>query len=110
MDRRMTNHDTDILLLHLINELSEPYGYRLIKEIEERSGGFIRFKEGTIYPALYRLENDGSIAGKWATLSNGQERRYYRITRKGRAALQRRLRFWQQYVQAIQSILSTEAS
>ena len=57
--------NTEALLLYLVNELEFTYGYQLIKEIKTRSQGYFLFKEGTIYPALRKLENDGMIAGEW---------------------------------------------
>jgi len=93
--------NTESMLLFLINEHHYTYGYRLIKEIEERSQGFFRFKEGTVYPALRKLENDGLIQGEWQQLPNGQERRYYRITEKGKEVLKERITMWQNFTSAM---------
>jgi len=59
------------------------YGYQIVKELEARSQGYFKFKEGTLYPALHRLEKTGLISGSWQTLVNGRQRRYYHITDKG---------------------------
>ena len=78
---------TDSLLLALVGE-SPKYGYSIIKEIEKRHWrGEIRFKEGTLYPALHRLEKDGLIKGEWVSVK-GMERRYYSLngTRRRGAA------------------------
>ncbi len=96
--------NTDTLLLFLINEEGHAYGYRLIKEIGKRSQGFFRFKEGTVYPALRKLENEGLIQGEWQKLPNGQERRYYQITEKGKEALINRVAMWQNFTTAISLI------
>ena len=85
-DSDLLRGNTDSLLLFLINEHGQTYGYRLIKEIEERSRGYFRFKEGTVYPALRKLESDGLVRGEWKKLPNGQERRYYAITDRGPGA------------------------
>ena len=60
-DSDLLRGNTDSLLLYLINEQGQTYGYRLIKEIGQRSGGYFQFKEGTVYPALRKLENEGLI-------------------------------------------------
>ena len=86
--------NTEALLLFLIEELEATYGYQLIKEIEKRSRGFFQFKEGTVYPALRKLENDGLLRGEWQEMPNGQERRYYRITPRGEEALVKKLAMW----------------
>jgi PadR family transcriptional regulator PadR len=96
--------NTESLLLFLINEHEHTYGYRLIKEIEKRSRGFFHFKEGTVYPALRKLENDGLIKGEWRQLPNGQDRRYYRITAKGKEALKQRLAMWHNFTSAMNLI------
>ncbi|GAI53447.1 unnamed protein product, partial [marine sediment metagenome] len=59
------------------------YGYQIIKEMERRSQGYFKFKEGTLYPALHRLEKAGLLLSKWQTLPSGQQRKYYYITAKG---------------------------
>ena len=70
------------LLLCLIAQ--QPiYGYRIIKDLEKKSQGYFKFKEGTLYPALHRLEKAGLITGRWRTLANSRQRRYYYITDKG---------------------------
>lgn len=102
----MLRGNTDALLLFLIDEQGYTYGYRLIKEIEARSHGFFRFKEGTVYPALRKLENDGLIRGEWQRLPNGQERRYYRITAKGKEALEDKLATWQSFASAMNLIFN----
>ena len=97
--------NTDSLLLFLVDQLGASYGYRLIKEIERRSAGYLRFKEGTVYPALRKLENDGLLEASWAQASAGQERRYYRITDKGRATLRRKLATWEDFTAAMNLVL-----
>jgi DNA-binding PadR family transcriptional regulator len=93
--------NTDTLLLFLIEEQGYTYGYRIIKEIEKKSQGFFRFKEGTVYPALRKLENEGLIQGEWLESQNGQVRRYYRITQKGKEALRLKIAAWQGFTTAV---------
>jgi PadR family transcriptional regulator PadR len=106
-ERELLKGNTDCLLLSLLED--EPtYGYQIIRELERRSNGYFRFKEGTLYPALHRLEKDKLIEGKWQVLPNGQERRYYYITRKGQEALSSKLATWQDFSKAVRSVLRTE--
>ena len=104
-DSDLLRGNTDSLLLALINEHGRTYGYQLIKEIGERSKGYFRFREGTVYPALRKLESDGLVNGEWSKLPNGQERRYYTITDKGREFLGERLRMWQSFASAMELVL-----
>jgi len=96
--------NTDTLLLSVIEEKGHTYGYRLIKEIGKKSEGFFHFKEGTVYPALRKLENEGLIQGEWQELPNGQRRRYYRITEKGEEALRKKIAAWQGFTAAVNLI------
>jgi DNA-binding PadR family transcriptional regulator len=105
-DSDLLRGNTDSMLLFLIQEHGESYGYRLIRDIQERSQGFFRFKEGTVYPALRKLENEGLIQGAWKRLDSGQERRYYRITARGREVLRRKLAMWQNFNTAMGLIFS----
>lgn len=93
--------NTECLLLFLTEELQSAYGYQLIKEIEKRSEGYFRFKEGTVYPSLHKLENEGLIEGEWQELASGQARRYYRITEKGKRVLREKMAAWQDFTTAV---------
>jgi PadR family transcriptional regulator, regulatory protein PadR len=104
-DSDLLRGNTDSLLLFLINEQGETYGYRLIKEIEKRSGGYFKFKEGTVYPALRKLENEGLVQGEWKKLPNGQERRYYFITDAGKALLERKVAMWHSFASAMALVM-----
>ena len=99
--------NTDCLLLSLIND-RPTYGYQIVKELQKRSDGYFHFKEGTLYPALHRMEKERLIRGEWQMLPNGQERRYYHITEKGQEALASKLSMWQNFSTAIKSILQAE--
>ena len=102
--RELLKGSTDSLLLSLV--IREPmYGYQIIKELEKRTHGYFKFKEGTLYPALHRLEKSGLVKGKWQRLENGQERRYYSITDKGELALRERLETWRGFSQAVNLIV-----
>lgn len=103
-ERELLKGSTDSLLLCLINH-QPMYGYQIIKELERRSKGYFQFKEGTLYPALHRLEKAGFIQGKWQRLPGGQERRYYYITPKGGKALAERLAAWQDFSTAVALIM-----
>ena len=103
-ERELLKGSTDSLLLSLINR-HPTYGYQIIKELEKRSKGYFQFKEGTLYPALHRLEKAGLIQGKWQLLPGGQERRYYYMTPKGQKALAERLVVWQDFSTAVALIV-----
>ena len=91
------------LLLYLLNE-QPMYGYQIIKDLEERSQGYFRFKEGTLYPVLHRLEKDGLIRGEWGVLASGRQRKYYHITEKGLAVLEERHIQWREFFTAVAMI------
>jgi len=103
-ERELLKGSTDSLLLCLIN-YQPMYGYQIIKELEKRSKGYFQFKEGTLYPALHRLEKAGLLQGRWQRLQSGQERRYYYITQKGQKALAERLAIWQDFSTAVALIM-----
>jgi PadR family transcriptional regulator PadR len=105
--RELLKGNTDSLLLCLISR-QPTYGYQIVKELEKRSNGYFQFKEGTLYPALHRLERDKLIEGKWQTLYNGQQRRYYYITAKGQHVLATRLATWQDFSTAVSAVIKPE--
>ena len=80
------------------------HGYRIAQSIKERSSGVLDFKEGTLYPALHKLENEGLVES-FEGIEKGRPRRYYRITRSGRAVLARDRTEWRQLSQAVTLIL-----
>jgi len=94
----------DSLLLCLISQ-QPMYGYQIIKELEQRSQGYFKFKEGTLYPALHRLERAGVIQGKWQALENGQQRKYYSITEKGLSILAEKRNQWRDFLAAMNLII-----
>ena len=99
----------DSLLLSLIDEQPK-YGYQIIKELEGRSQGYFKFKEGTLYPALHRLEKSDLIEGKWQALANGQQRKYYHITEKGHATLADKRSSWIEFLTAVNLIIQAEGA
>jgi PadR family transcriptional regulator PadR len=101
----MLRGNTDILLLSIIDQFGTSYGYQIIKNIEKRSLGFFHFREGTIYPALRKLENEGYTTGEWQILPNSQRRRYYRITARGKELLLKKTSTWQDFAAAVNMIL-----
>ncbi|MDY6906827.1 MAG: helix-turn-helix transcriptional regulator [Chloroflexota bacterium] len=102
--RELLKGNTESLLLSLLS--ARPmYGYQIIRELEQRSRGYFTFKEGTLYPALHRLERKGLVQGQWQRLPSGQERRYYHITDKGRRALEEKLAEWRGFSRAVDSIM-----
>jgi len=106
--RELLKGSTDSLLLSLIKR-QPMYGYQIIRELERRSKGYFTFREGTLYPALHRLEKKGLVIGKWEQLTSGQERRYYHITEKGKRALEEKVTEWRGFYKAVNSIMLPES-
>ncbi len=102
--RELMKGNADSLLLYLIGQ-QPMYGYQIIRELEKRSQGYFQFREGTLYPALHRLEEAGLIQGKWQTLPSGRQRRYYYITDKGQRLLVVKMSQWQDFLTAMNLII-----
>ena len=85
--------------------LREPsHGYRIAQQIKERSKGVLDFKEGTLYPTLHKLENDGLVES-YEAIERGRQRRYYRITKAGHETLAKDRAEWRELSQAVTMIL-----
>jgi transcriptional regulator len=80
------------------------HGYRIAQQIKERSDGVLDFKEGTLYPALHKLENEGHVES-FEGMEKGRPRRYYRITKSGRCVLADDRAEWREISRAVSSIL-----
>jgi PadR family transcriptional regulator len=81
------------LLLSLLDQ-GEAYGYQILQRIKYVSGGTIEWTAGTIYPVLHRMETDGLIQATWRPSESGPRRKYYRLTGKGRRALDTEKQSW----------------
>ena len=105
--RELLKGNTDSLLLCLISR-QPTYGYKIVKELEKRSNGYFLFKEGTLYPVLYRLEGAGLIEPRWETQERGVPRKYYRLTTKGARRLEEMIAEWQEFAAALNRLLKSE--
>src|SRR5512139_2705191 len=90
----------DLVVLKAIS-LGEVHGYGVLLRIEQISGGAILVQQGVLYPALYRLEQKGLIAGRWAASANNRRARFYRLTPLGRRQFAQEQDSWQRLVEAI---------
>jgi PadR family transcriptional regulator PadR len=106
--RELIKGSFDSLILCLLDQ-QPMYGYQIIKELDRKSDGYFRFKEGTLYPALHRLEQAGLIEGKWQLLPNGRQRRYYHITEKGLHSLETKRNQWLDFLAAMNLIIQPES-
>lgn len=105
--RELLKGNTDSLLLSLLRE-QPMYGYQIVREMGRRSLGFFQFKEGTLYPALHRLERQGLVEGRWGVAPSGQRRRYYYITQKGLSLLASKTTEWLDFSRAVNLILNSD--
>ena len=94
----------DLLLLSTLRRLGTAHGYALIASLRESSQGAFDLPEGTVYPALHRLERDGLISSEWQEVSP-RRRRVYRLTPRGAEALTEKKLEWQTFSRGMQAVL-----
>jgi len=98
----------DLLILKTLS-LGTMHGWGLTQRIQELSHDAFRVGQGSIYPALVRLEQHGFIGTEWRTTQNNRRAKYYRITAAGRRALGEEQESWLRFVNAMQLVLDTRA-
>ncbi len=97
----------DALLLAVVAE-GPVHGYALVERLRARSGGRFDLPEGTVYPALHRLERDRLLQSKWI-VAGGRKRRQYELTDRGRTELGERSQEWRGFAAAVEQVLSARA-
>ncbi|MGZ3699835.1 MAG: PadR family transcriptional regulator [Bdellovibrionota bacterium] len=109
LDKELIKGSTMTVVLTVLDR-KEMYGYELIKEIERESKGTFSLKEGTLYPVLHHLEQEGAIESRWGESQTGRKRRYYRITENGRKVLARKRQEWVNFRQTIDLLLGSRVA
>src|SRR5215470_14707368 len=90
-----------LMVLKTLAALGPQHGYGIAKRIEQTSGDLLAINQGTLYPVLLKLEQEGSIASEWGTSTNNRRAKFYRITRTGRKALATEEGEWQRTTEII---------
>ena len=96
----------DLLVLKTLS-LAPMHGYGISHRIQQVSKGILEVNQGSLYPALQRLEKDGMISSDWETTENNRRARYYRLTTKGRRALGVELESWKRFATGLDAVLSS---
>jgi len=104
--KQMLDGNVETLVLAVL-EAGPSYGYAIVKELNQRCEGILRLGEGTIYPVLYRLEEKKLISARWRLAENGRERKYYRLTPKGRRAIAANCQQWQMLALVMGKVLGS---
>src|SRR5262245_8858978 len=94
----------DLLILKTLSE-GALHGYDVARRIQERSGDVLVVEEGSLYPALYRMEEKGWIGAEWGKSDNNRRAKFYDLTRAGRKQLAEETRVWERVSRAIQLVL-----
>lgn len=101
-DQELKGH-LDLLVLAVLSE-GPAHGYLVIEGLRRRSGGTFDLPEGTVYPALHRLEKTGLLSSEWSVVG-GRRRRTYSLTGKGRKALHAKRGRWDEFASAVQRVI-----
>ena len=108
MQRELKRGTIEMVLLRLLDG-REMYGYELVTAFADRSDGKFEVKDGTLYPVLYRLEKAGFVEPRWQTQERGVPRKYYRVTKAGKAQLEELVAEWRTFVESVDHLLNEEA-
>ena len=104
IDPKLLSGTVEMLILQVV--LPEAtYGYRITQDVLERSEGYFQLKEGSVYPALHRLERESLLKAHWVEADSGRRRKYYRITASGRKALEKKRFEWEEFSMGVNGIL-----
>jgi transcriptional regulator len=103
--RELLQGTLDLLILRTL-ALGPQHGFGIARRLEQVSQGVFRVNPGTFFPALYRLEEGGFVAGAWGRSENNRRARFYSLTRKGRGRLAREREGWEQMTSAIARVLT----
>jgi transcriptional regulator len=98
-----------LMTLKTLDVLGPSHGYGIARRIEQISGDLLTVNQGTLYPVLLRLEQEGSIASEWGTSENNRRARFYRLTRQGRKQLEKEARNWEQTAAIIERFFAVKA-
>jgi PadR family transcriptional regulator len=98
----------DLLVLKALS-LTPMHGWGISQRIQQLSADALRVGQGSLYPALYRLEKKGLIASQWRTTENNREAKYYALTRSGTRALGAEVQSWRHFASAVDRILDANA-
>jgi transcriptional regulator len=85
-----------LMVLKTIQTMGPLHGYGIARRIEQTSGNLLSLNYGTLYPALLKLEQEGSIASEWGLSENNRKAKFYKLTRAGRKQLEREAQNWEQ--------------
>src|SRR5262249_35723208 len=94
----------DLLILKIV-ALGPVHGYAIAQRLQQVSRDVVQVPQGSLYPALHRLENRGLLAADWDESETGREAKFYKLTRKGRAQLETEMEGWKRLAQAVGLIL-----
>lgn len=94
----------DLLILKVI-ALGPMHGYAIAQRLQQVTRDAVQVPQGSLYPALHRLENRGLLAADWGDSKTGREAKFYRLTRKGRAQLETEAVSWQKLAEAVGMVL-----
>jgi PadR family transcriptional regulator, regulatory protein PadR len=95
----------DLMVLKTLEAMGSQHGYGIAQRIQQVSGDLLRLNQGTLYPALLRLEQRGWITSKWGVSDNNRRARYYSLTRIGRKQLDREAEEWNRMAAIIARVL-----
>jgi len=98
-----------LMVLKTLDVLGPLHGYGIARRIEQISGDLLSVNQGTLYPVLLRLEQEGSVASEWGASENNRKARYYRLTRAGRKQLQAETQGWEQTAAIIGRFFAVKA-
>jgi len=104
MDSQLLAGTLEMLVLQVVSP--EPsYGYAITQEVQQRSRGYLELKEGSLYPALHRMEREGLIESYWVDAGPKRRRKYYRVTASGLAVLEAKQSEWKRFSAAVNGVL-----
>ncbi len=107
ISKELLKGSTGTMILQLLSE-QDMYGYMIIQQIEVRSDSVFRMSEGSLYPILHAMEKDGLLEAYRQVSESGKERKYYRITPKGRLQLSLKLDEWKLFSSSVSKVLGNE--
>jgi PadR family transcriptional regulator, regulatory protein PadR len=98
-----------LMVLRTLDVLGPLHGYGIARRIEQISGDLLAVNQGTLYPVLLRLEQEGAVASSWGPSENNRRARFYRLTRAGRQLLETEKRDWEQSAAIVARFLHVKA-